>query len=328
MPELRWILIAFGIALLIGIYAWGRRASKPAATDDVALPVRPAPVFDSTSYEEYERPLVAPIEDVEVVEVSEEPLEVERSGPRSKRFDPPPRFVDDADEPTIDVKVERPAREARAGRIEPTFSEETVTAELPVDDVESIVTPQHVDLRAEVRTEMRAEAEPPKDAPTLGMSSTPAPRRIERRKIIALRLAWGPQKLPGAQLRSALEGESLQHGKYDVFHRLDGNGAAIFSIASMVEPGTFDLEKMTQESFPGVTLFAQLPAPVAGMLAFNELIACSRRLHAALGGTLQDERGVPLTVHRIERLRQEIREFEHKPVNDPNRSGSSVSPTL
>jgi FtsZ-interacting cell division protein ZipA len=51
------------------------------------------------------------------------------------------------------------------------------------------------------------------------------------------------------------------------------------------------------------------------MLAFNELIACSRRLHAALGGTLQDERGVPLTVHRIERIRQEIREFEHKPAS-------------
>ena len=323
MPELRWILIAFGIALLIGIYAWGRRASKSAAGDDVALPVRPAPVFESTSYEEYERPLVAPIEDVEVADVSEEPLDLERSAPRSKRFDPSPRLVDEQDEPTIDVKVERPARESRAGRIEPTFSEEMVTAELPVDDAEPIVAPQ----RSEMRAEMRAEPEPPKDAPTLGMSSTPAPRRIERRKIIALRLAWAPQKLSGAQLRSALEGESLEHGKYDVFHRLDSSGAAIFSIASMLEPGTFDLEKMAQESFPGITLFTQLPAPVAGMLAFNELIACSRRLHAALGGTLQDERGVPLTVHRVERIRQEVREFEHKPVNELNRPGS-ISPPL
>jgi FtsZ-interacting cell division protein ZipA len=63
------------------------------------------------------------------------------------------------------------------------------------------------------------------------------------------------------------------------------------------------------------------------MLAFNELISCSRRLHAALGGTLQDERGVPLTVHRIERIRQEIREFEHRPAGDPlQRSSSTHSP--
>lgn len=317
MPELRWILIAFGIALLIGIYAWGRRGSKPAVVDD-APPTRPDPVFEaSTSYEEYERPLVAPIEDVEVETVSEEPVEVQRSEPRPRRFDPP-RYEEPQDESTLEAKMERPARDVprpardvRSARIEPTFGEEMVTAELPVDDVEPIVAPP----RAEMHEEVRAEPAAPKDAPTLGMSSTPAPRRIERRKIIALRLAWGPQKLSGAQLRSALEGESLQHGKYDVFHRLDANGAGIFSVASMVEPGTFDLEKMPQENFPGVTLFAQLPAPVAGMLAFNELIACSRRLHAALGGTLQDERGVPLTVHRIERIRQEIREFEQKPAS-------------
>ena len=81
----------------------------------------------------------------------------------------------------------------------------------------------------------------------------------------------------------------------------------------MVEPGTFDLEKMGETLYPGVTMFTQLPGPVPGMHALNELIACARRLQAHLGGTLQDERGVPLTVHRIERMRQEVREFERPP---------------
>jgi cell division protein ZipA len=78
----------------------------------------------------------------------------------------------------------------------------------------------------------------------------------------------------------------------------------------MVEPGTFDLEKMNETLYPGVTLFAQLPGPVPGMHALNEMVACARRLHTALGGVLQDDRGVPLTVHRIERMRQEVRDFE------------------
>ena len=78
----------------------------------------------------------------------------------------------------------------------------------------------------------------------------------------------------------------------------------------MVEPGTFDLQKMATLTYPGVTLFAQLPGPVAGIEAMNQLIACGKRLQENLGGTLQDERGVPLTVHRMERMRQEIREFE------------------
>ena len=319
MPELRWILIAFGFALLIGIYVWGRRSAKPTTEDAVQPSVRPDPVFDSaTSYEEFERPLVAPIEDVEVEARFEEPADIE---PRELRTGGLHvyRPVDETQEPTIEAKVERAPRDARSMRIEPTFSEESVTAELPVEhaphDPDPIVTPARTSV-----------PQPSNDAPTLSMSSTPAPRRIERRKIIALRLAAGSQRLNGAQLKAAFESEGLQHGKYDVFHRVHGDDGAIFSVASMVEPGTFDPEKMPQESFPGITLFTQLPAPVAGMLAFNELVACSRRLHAALGGTLQDERGVPLTVHRIERIRQEIREFEHRPAGDAQRPTFSPTP--
>jgi cell division protein ZipA len=325
MPELRWILVAFGLALLIGIYVWGRRSTKQTTEDAAEAPARPAPVFESaTSYEEFERPLVPPIEDAEVEPVAEAPVAVTprelRSGsqPAYRRVDE--ASLDEFAEPTIEAKVERVSRDFRPPRIEPTLTEESVTAELPVGDAEPNVAPSRA-------AALPAQpAQPANDAPTLSMSSTPAPRRIERRKIIALRLAAGPQRLVGLQLKTALESEGLQHGKYDVFHRVDGEGNAIFSVASMVEPGTFDLEKMPQENFPGVTLFTQLPAPVAGMLAFNELIACSRRLHAALGGTLQDERGVPLTVHRVERIRQEIREFEQRPAGDAQRPSSNYSP--
>jgi cell division protein ZipA len=322
MPELRWILIAFGLALLIGIYAWGRRGAKLAAVQEDATS-RPDRAFEAAaSYEEFERPLVAPIEDVEAEVIAAEAIDNDRTQlrPRAREQDPPTREqdqsryvpADESLEPTVEVRVDRSSRDLRGARIEPTFGEEGVTAELPVDDREPISASQRT---------------PATDAPTLSMSSTPQPRRIERRKIIALRLAGGPQRLNGTQLKSALDAESLQYGRYDVFHRLDEQGAAIFSVASMVEPGTFNLEKMPQETFPGITLFTQLPASVPSMLAFNELIACSRRLHAALGGTLQDERGVPLTVHRIERIRQEIREFEHRPTNDPQRSSSTFSPT-
>jgi len=339
MPELRWILIGFGLLLLIGIYMWGRRGQKVAAAPNEVISSPPDPAFDAApNYEEFERPLVAPIEDVEAETVDDSPIEPEIrvTARASERTVSASRVSMDreVDEPTIEAHVprERSARDGRA-RIEPTFGDEAMTAELPAAEREVIEAPEvesppartKSDYRQEAAIEIGRKSEPKPEAPeapTIGMSSTPPPRRIERRKIIALRLAASPQKLNGAQLKSALDAESLEHGKYDVFHRLDPSGAAVFSVASMVEPGTFDLEKMPQESYPGITLFAQLPGPVAGMLAFNELIACSRRLHAALGGTLQDERGVPLTVHRIERIRQEIREFELRPSSDPQRTSS------
>ena len=318
MPELRWILIVFGLALLIGIYLWGRRGAKSAPiADDESFRARPDPAFEpAASYDQFDAPLVAPIEDLGVEEASADVPAVARveqvsSESESPRYAP----ADEAQEKTVEAHVPRDRPRDLRPRIEPTFNEESVTAELPARE-----EPEPAPATA-------PKPQSVADAPTIGMSNTPQPRRIERRKIIALRLAASPQRLSGAQLKSVLDSEGLEHGKYDVFHRLDDSGASIFSIANMMEPGTFNLEKMPQETYPGITLFTQLPGPVAGMLAFNELIACSRRLHAALGGTLQDERGVPLTVHRIERLRQEIREFELRPASEAQRTNSSFSPS-
>jgi cell division protein ZipA len=191
-------------------------------------------------------------------------------------------------EPPSDEYAAPPALDTWRGRVEPTFAD-AETAEMPV------------------RPAAPATAA---DAPTLSSSEAPQSRRVERRKILSLRLAMAPQRIEGAKLLESLLAESLQHGKYNIFHRLHADGSIVFSVASMVEPGAFDLEKMGETLYPGMTMFTQLPGPVPGMHALNELIACARRLQANLGGTLQDERGVPLTVHRIERMRQEVREFE------------------
>lgn len=293
MPELRWILIAFGVVLLVAIYVWGRRES-----DSSRARPRPDPAFESG------------VDAAEpVIEAEPDPVSAE-----AREADPVESPVEESsvepvlEEPRIEPAFDRSERHERFARIEPTLGDDDATAELPADEPEPVL-----------------EAEPMQssDAPEQAVGHAPPPRRIERRKIIALRLATLPERIPGSQLRAALEAEALQHGKYSVFHKLADNGEIVFSVASMVEPGIFDLEKMPDESYPGVTLFAQLPGPIAGMLAFNELIACSRRLQAALGGTLQDERGVPLTVHRIERIRQEIREFEHRLGGD---AGLHASP--
>ncbi len=124
-------------------------------------------------------------------------------------------------------------------------------------------------------------------APTFSSSDAPQPRRIERERSLALRLAASPQRLP-ARLQ-ALEAESLQHGKYDVFHRLDEHGASIiFSVASMVEPGTFDLAKMAAKHFPASRCSPS--CPVRRRHARVQRTDCVRTsASASAGGTLQDD---------------------------------------
>ena len=311
MPELRWILIGCGCVLLLGIYLWGRRSSRQERGDELGGRARPEPQFSSQEplAERFEIDDDALLEDEAELPPPTRPEDFSTTAIRAAHDGAAyaaDRFAaDDSYRPPN----RPPDRDLRRGRIEPTLDHggdvhdlhdrhghdapaHDVTVELPVDD---------------------DEPQPSQDAPTLGMSNTPQPKRIERRKIIALRLGGGAQRFAGGQLRQLLEAEALDYGKYDVFHRLHSDGGIVFSVASMVEPGTFDLDKMAAMTYPGVTLFAQLPGPVPGIEAVNELVACGKRLQERLGGTLQDERGVPLTVHRMERLRQEVRDFESGP---------------
>lgn len=313
MNELRWILIGFGIVLLAGIYLWGRRGGT-AVAEDVAL--RPHGFSDArrepalqrdqvSSYDDEPGYEAEPSDDV-ADDVEPEPnyedTAVRPARPRVEarvpRTDPPQwTSVREVPAPADDEEPARPLPDFRRGRVEPTLDNDSTTAEMPVASAAApVVKP--------VAT----------GAPTLSSSDTPSLRRSpDRRKILSLRLSVAPQKIEGAKLQEVLQEELLSHGRYDVFHRLHSDGQSIFSLASMVEPGTFDLEKMGETLYPGVTLFAQLPGPVPGMHALNELVACARRLHQSLGGVLQDDRGVPLTVHRIERMKQEVRDFERPP---------------
>lgn len=358
MDELRWILIVCGAVLLVGIYLWGRRSGRQAAESNLALERGRAQQFSpreqpASVAEEREDP------DQPGDPAYGEPEEFREAQHESRMR---PTSWEDAQEEaaTADAHatgsaaedVARDPRDVRRTRVEPTFSEpgicdEPIVDEFPGDgvngderieqqpdespgeiraDVRAETRPEHVEAHLEARAESKHEPASGSTAaaPTLSMSDTPpAPRRIERRKIIALRLAAGSERFAGRALIQALADEQLQHGKYQVFHRLHTDGVSIFSVASMVEPGTFDLEKMAVSSYPGVTLFAQLPGPVPGVQALHDLVNCGKRLQESLGGTLQDDRGVPLTVHRIDRQRQEIVEFERAPAREAQRHSPS-----
>lgn len=304
MNELRWILVGFAIVVLAAIYLWGRKASTETSKHEPALRSRPEPAFTQDSSTVSESPSD---DDVEWQARGEGEQEISSF----EAVDEPP-----AARASEQITMERPVeREGRRVRVEPTFSDAPVTEELPVSSESATATTNE------------PSASTTAEAPTLSSGDSPPPKRIERRKILSLRLSAIPHRIDGSRLRAALEAEQLQHGKYAVFHRLHDNGASIFSVASMVEPGTFDLEKMAETQYPGITLFAQLPGPVPGMHALNELVACARRLQQNLNGTLQDDRGVPLTVHRIERMRQEVREFE-RPTQGGGRSLSSTTARL
>ena len=132
-----------------------------------------------------------------------------------------------------------------------------------------------------------------------------------QQKILAIRVtASAPARFDGAQLLAALRAEGLGFGRYEIFHCLHEDGRPIYSVASLREPGTFDIEAMPTTYFPGVAMFAVLPGPVPAAEAFDEMIFSARALATHLSGSLTDERGAPLTTLRVGKLREEALEFE------------------
>jgi cell division protein ZipA len=105
----------------------------------------------------------------------------------------------------------------------------------------------------------------------------------------------------------------LEHGDLNIFHRYDATGRrprVIFSMASMLEPGVFPLDKMDTFRTPGLVLFGQLPGPKDGLVAFSDMLFTAERLAALLEGELQDETHSVLSKQTIEHIRGRI--LEHR----------------
>ncbi len=140
-----------------------------------------------------------------------------------------------------------------------------------------------------------------------------AQEQVEQ-KIVTLRLvARNRGSFRGDDLILSMRGIGLRRGKFGIFHRFDGDedGPAVFSAASLVEPGHFDVENIKEQEFPGISLFLVLPGPMEGVDAFDLMIAAARTLAQSLDGELVDESGSTLSIQRERYMREEIVQFEH-----------------
>jgi cell division protein ZipA len=157
-----------------------------------------------------------------------------------------------------------------------------------------------------------ADKEPAGEEPTPG--EVAPHERVVAQKIVALRIiARGGGAFRGDELILNLRGIGMRHGKFGIFHRLDGadEGDAVFSAASLVEPGSFDLPNIHDQQIPGISLFAVLPGPIDEVEAFDMLMAAARTLAQSLDGELLDESGSTLSIQRERYMREEVVQFQH-----------------
>jgi cell division protein ZipA len=133
-------------------------------------------------------------------------------------------------------------------------------------------------------------------------------------KIVTLRLVARNQgAINGEELALNLRGIGMRHGKFGIYHRYEGSDEdkVIFSAASLVEPGTFDLKNLKEQEIPGISLFLVLPGPIDGAQAFDLMMTAARALSQSLNAELLDESGSTLSIQRERYLREEVIQFQH-----------------
>jgi cell division protein ZipA len=221
VPELRWILTAIGIALIVGVYLWSRRDREE--VDDDALRREPGLQESSAAWGE--------------------------------------PSVDDHALPALEPEASVPGEQA--------------------SDTAQVEAPQ-----------LPPEGE---------------------QLIVALRLrARQPAGFDGSELIKAFSAEGLEFGRFGAFHSLDERRRSRFLVASLVEPGSFEIEKMHELRCPGVSMFMVLPGPREPLNALEDMFVCARRLAERLDADILDDKGNALTMQQAGWIREQVVEYHRR----------------
>ncbi len=144
----------------------------------------------------------------------------------------------------------------------------------------------------------------------------PAREVIKPQEVLVVNvLAKGDAAFKGPDLLQLLLACDLRFGEMNIFHRYEkanGKGPIQFSVANLVEPGSFDLDDIDDFSTPGVSFFLALPGPEKPVTAFNYMVETAQVLVRHLHAELRDDAHSVMTAQTIEHFRQRIRDFERK----------------
>jgi cell division protein ZipA len=129
--------------------------------------------------------------------------------------------------------------------------------------------------------------------------------------VVIYVLALGEPFL-GQALADILLDSGMTFGEMDIYHKLDDSAAQQFSLASAVEPGTFNMSSINQFSTPGVSLFMRVHELAAPLQVLDSMLSVANSIAQELGGEVRDETRSVMTPQTKEHCRQSITEFLFK----------------
>ena len=146
-------------------------------------------------------------------------------------------------------------------------------------------------------------------APTLDVVAEPPKRpRSPPERVVTIRLIPREEELASEAVVDALRGL----GQYGIFHKVTDAGKTVFSVASLTEPGSFDIGNLADSTIAGLSLFVVLPGEDDPVGRFDSMVETARALAVELESDLHDDSGSSWSVQRERYLREELIEYRHQ----------------
>jgi cell division protein ZipA len=308
MDTLRLVLIIIGVLILGAIYLYSTRRRDAASRDPISYDPR-----DVTNNDGYK--------------FDHTPVNIPSADAGTARHSEPDNLSEQLSQlgGMISQYKSKPAERVQTSQHRPAIRKDASAAE--AGERKSSILEPSIEADNSFSGEPLPETPPVKNQSQFQISDpTPANSEVLRQSVID-GVAGFPQiivlnivarhgvSFRGTEMLNAVHAAGMEFGDMGIFHHFNsdnGRRCPIFSLANMLEPGSFDFEDMAAFSTAGLTLFMQLPAPVDSLMAYEDMLTTAQAIATSINGDVCDERRNLVTLQAIEHTREQLREFNYK----------------